>query len=200
MRRFDRWLQDMRIAQAEPFVRPGDRLLDVGCLDGVLLRRLESRVSRAVGIDPLVERPTREGKVEILRATIPGDHPFGPGEFDCITMLAVLEHIKETAALARECHRLLAPGGRVVITVPRPAVDHIIAVLRTLRVMDGSSLEEHHGYDVNQTPAIFGGAGFSLHTRRSFELGLNLLFVFEKANAGVIDREVKPRTPAGVGA
>lgn len=182
MKKLDRILQNMRIAQAEKFIRDGDRLLDLGCFDRVLLERVAPRVKRAVGIDPLATHYAH-ANVEVLKAAIPGEHPFAPADFDCITMLAVLEHIVDKQTLARECFRLLAPKGRVVITVPHPRVDSILEVLHTLRIIDGMSLEEHHGYDIRETPSIFTAAGLKLHTTRSFELGLNRLFVFEKPAA-----------------
>jgi SAM-dependent methyltransferase len=175
----DRLLQRWRIAKALPWVRDGDRLLDVGCFDPALLRRVRGRVARAVGIDPLA-KPARSGTVEVLCGQLPGDSPFDDGSFDCITMLAVLEHIPQREALARECFRLLAAGGRVVITVPRPSVDRVLAVLLTLRLIKGMSLEQHEGYDVECTVPIFEAAGFRLVKRSAFQLGLNMLFVFEK--------------------
>lgn len=182
MKPMDRFLQRWRIAKALPWIRDGDRLLDLGCFDPALLKRVEPRISRGVGIDPLATQ-SRSGKLEIVRGQCPGQPRFDDASFDCITMLAVLEHIHEREALARECARLLAPAGRVVITVPRPAVDKILGVLLALRLIKGMSLEQHEGYDVNQTPTIFQAAGLRLIKRRSFQLGLNCLFVFEKPAA-----------------
>lgn len=179
MKPLDRFLQDWRIRKAHAWVREGDRLLDLGCFDRTLLERVGGRVSRAVGIDPLAT-PYRNGKIEIVKGSIPGEHPFAEGAFDSITMLAVLEHIVEKDALAAECSRLLSPKGRVIITVPRPTVDKILAVLTALKLIDGMSLEEHHGYDIEETPKIFARAGFRLLKRQGFQLGLNQLFVFEK--------------------
>lgn len=178
MRELDRFLQRWRIAKALPWIPPGARLLDVGCFDDSLLRRVAPNVARAVGIDPLAE-PRVRGNTEILRGTLPG-LTFPDASFDCITLLAVFEHIHHRDAFARECTRLLAPGGRLVLTVPRPAVDKILDVLLALRLIDGMSLEEHEGYDIAETRPIFEGAGLSLLRRRSFQLGLNCLFVFEK--------------------
>jgi SAM-dependent methyltransferase len=178
MRELDRLLQRWRIAKALPWVRPGARLLDVGCFDDSLLRRAAPRVEKAVGVDPLAQPLTR-GNTEILCGAVPGV-PFPDASFDCITLLAVLEHIPDREAFARECFRLLSPGGRLVITVPRPAVDKILDVLLALRLIDGMSLEEHDGFDIERTRPIFEAAGLSLLRRRSFQLGLNCLFVFEK--------------------
>ncbi len=58
-------------------------------------------------------------------------------------------------------------------------------LLKRLRLIDGMSLEEHHGYDVGETTAIFGEPDFRLVRHRKFQLGLNNLFIFErKARTG----------------
>lgn len=195
MKWLDRKLRDIRIAKARRYIRHGDRLLDLGCFDPTLLSLVEPMVKRAAGIDPLAEARVK-GKIEIHKGTIPGEHPFQAGEFDCITMLAVLEHIQEKDALAAECFRLLAPGGRLIITVPHPFVDTILAGLHRLKLIEGMSLEEHHGYDIRQTPKIFSASGLRLSREESFELGLNKLFVFEKPRSWPAQVESKPRTAA----
>ncbi len=183
----DRILQRWRIGQALRYVRKGDRLLDVGCFDRSLLDRAAGRIASGVGVDPLAE-PHRHGRVEVWRDTFPGRHRFADGQFDCVCMLAVLEHVKDTDALARECFRVLADGGRLIVTVPHPLVDRILKLLLAVRVIDGMSegvFDEHAGFDVLRTPGIFRAAGFRLRVQRRFQLGLNRLFVF-----------AKPATPA----
>ena len=54
-----------------------------------------------------------------------------------------------------------------------------------LRLIDGMSLEEHHGFDSRQTPAIFSAAGLQLLKKPKFQLGLNNLFVFRRGNGAV---------------
>ena len=164
---------------ALPWVRPGDRLLDVGCYDRVLMERAERRVASAVGVDPLIENG-QDGKLRWVAGRFPDDVAFEPGSFDCIALLAVLEHVEHPAVLATACERALAPGGRVVLTVPHPLVDALLDLLIRLRLADGMAEEEHHGFDVRETRPIFEAAGFALLAARSFQLGLNRLFVFEK--------------------
>jgi SAM-dependent methyltransferase len=175
----DRWLQQWRVFKAIPFVQEGDRLLDVGCYDRFLINKLIDRVCSATGVDRLVE-PASDGKVSLLRGVFPDDFDFEPGAFDCICILAVLEHVEDPGALARACHRILTPGGRVVVTVPHPFVDEIIDFGIRLRILDGMSAEEHHGFDVGRTVPTFLECGFRLQLQKSFQLGLNRLFVFEK--------------------
>lgn len=170
----DRALQRVRERVAMRHIPRGARLLDVGCADGSLLRAVASRVNEGVGID--VRAPI--GDPRLHRGRFPDDlHVEGP--FDVITMLAVFEHLSETDRVRAvdACRLLLRPGGRVVVTVPAPVVDHIIDVLRAVRVLHGMDIEAHHGYRPQDTPRHF--AGFALRTHERFELGLNHLYVFE---------------------
>ena len=181
MTSFDRILQRWRIAQAAPFIRPGARVLDIGSADGALFRHLGAKIGGGLGIDPTLSGPVEVGAVPLVPGCFPKDMP--PTEpFDAITMLAVLEHFPATqyAALAEGCARFLKTGGRLIITVPSPQVDHILKVLVSLGLVHGMSLEEHHGYDVEQTLRVFAPPAFRLIRRRRFQLRLNNLFVFER--------------------
>lgn len=179
MRALDRWLQSWRIAKAVPFVRAGDRLLDIGCFDRTLIDRVADRIASATGVDAEIE-PQQDGKVRLLRGIFPDDLGLPESSVECVTALAVLEHVREPEAFAGAIHRVLTPGGRAVLTVPHPLVDRILDVLMFLRIADGMAAEEHHGFDLNETVPIFEKAGLRLAERRRFQLGLNQLFVFEK--------------------
>src|ERR1041384_2350799 len=82
MKPLDRLLQRWRIAKALPWIRQGDRLLDIGCFDPALLRRAQHRIERGVGIDPLAS-PQRWGNLEILRGQLPGEPRLTEGSVDC---------------------------------------------------------------------------------------------------------------------
>ena len=183
MKALDLLLQKWRIAKAIPWVRSGDRLLDVGCYDDSLIERVRPRIASATGVDAVLN-PREEGNVRLLRGLFPDDFDFPEGSFDCISLLAVLEHVPNPEDFAAACYRVLAPEGRVVLTVPHPLVDRILDVLMWLRLVDGMATEEHHGFDVGETVPLFESAGFALHAEERFQLGLNRLFVFEKGGAG----------------
>jgi len=182
VRALDRFLQRRRAAVAERWIPSGARLLDVGCYDHTLLARVRGRVARATGIDPAAT-PRREGNLEIVRGRVPGEPRLPAAGFDCVSALAVVEHVGDPQAFAREIFRLLAPGGRAVLTAPHPLVDRILDALILLRLADGMDAQAHHGFDVGRLVPVFQAAGFSLVARRRFQLGLNHLFVFAKPAA-----------------
>ncbi len=185
MKAIDRLLQRWRIAKAKPWIRPGSRVLDIGCHHGELFEQLGDRIGEGVGIDPHLPAPVNGSRFRLLPGMFPAALGDDPAPFDAITLLAVLEHIPEAAQepFARECARALAPGGVLVITVPSPLVDKILTVLTALRLIDGMSLEEHHGFDPTTSPRLFEEHGLSLVAARRFQLGLNHLFVLRKTDA-----------------
>jgi SAM-dependent methyltransferase len=180
MKAVDRFLQSWRERKARAWLRPGGRVLDIGCHQGEFLARLGTSIRDSVGLDPLA-RPAKTATFELQAAAFTEPAPFPAGRFDAIVLLATLEHIRDKVPLAREAQRLLAPGGRLIMTVPSPRVDDIVHTLVRLKLADGMSLEEHHGFKPDDTGPIFTGAGLELEHHEAFQLGLNHLFVFRRA-------------------
>jgi hypothetical protein len=158
----DNYLRDVRIAKAEPFVGRGDVVVDVGCADGTMFERWGETIEYGYGVDPTLAQK-REAPGYVL---YPGHFPDALPAVKCdlITMLAVLEHIPpdEQAKLGERCHEMLNPA--------------------RLRLVDGMSLEEHYGFEPEDTLGVFPPPLFRLLRRRRFQLGLNNLFVFERAD------------------
>ena len=181
MKFVDRVLQNWRIRRCRQFVPKPARVIDVGAFEGELFEALGKDLTEGFGIEPLIETPTESGKWSIHPGYFPATSPTD-GNWDAVTMLAVLEHIPrdQQAALAQACFSLLKPGGRVIITVPGETVDDILDLLRKLRLIDGMSLEEHSGFEPEETLQVFAEPRFKLLHRSRFQLGLNNLFVFER--------------------
>jgi 2-polyprenyl-3-methyl-5-hydroxy-6-metoxy-1,4-benzoquinol methylase len=179
MKWLDKFLQKYRIRKVLPYILPGKSVLDIGCHDGTLFRELGERISRGVGIDNLNDPSWPAGGFQRIVGFFPEDIP--EEEFDVITMLAVLEHFPadRVEALPGHLARCLKQGGFLVITMPSPVVDSILVVLKYLGLIDGMSLEEHHGLTLADVLTAFGKK-FELKVRQTFQLGLNNLLVYQK--------------------
>ena len=185
MKLIDRILQKWRISKALRHVPAGSRLLDVGCFEGELFIRAGKRLRGGLGMDPNLTGSSDKNlceNVTLIKGFFPKDIPSETENFDVITALAVFEHIPEGELqnFVAACPAKLNTGGRVILTVPSPFVDTILDVLLKLRLIDGMSVEEHHGLSVKSIPELFTGSGFTLLKRSTFQLGLNNLFVFLK--------------------
>jgi SAM-dependent methyltransferase len=174
----DLFIQRQRIKVAGRYLNAGARVLDLGCADGALFKQIPS-VS-GIGIDPTLPGPVELPNARLLPGYFPDDIP-SERDFDFITMFAVLEHLPPAvqAKLGTDCYQALKPKGKVIITVPSARTDVVLSALQALHLIHGISLEEHYGYDVEQTPRLF--SSFEMVTRKSFQLGFNNLFVFAKA-------------------
>lgn len=112
-----RWSGDLR--KSLPWHGQG-RLLDFGCGGGSFLARMASQGWTVTGLDAstrAVRRVEERLGLRVLRGTLP--HPeLRPHSFDVITMWQSLEHVHQPLETLRAAHRLLAPGGKLIVAVP----------------------------------------------------------------------------------
>jgi glycosyltransferase involved in cell wall biosynthesis/SAM-dependent methyltransferase len=119
-------------------LRPGGRVLDVGCADGHLLRLLGPSYQR-YGIEVnkhLRDRCERAG-IRMLGPDICDPRlvaGYG-GSFDAIAAIAVLEHVADIRTALEQIRELLSPEGVLVFEVP------LISPTQDNRVWFNSSLE-----------------------------------------------------------
>jgi ubiquinone/menaquinone biosynthesis C-methylase UbiE len=102
------------------FADPGGRLLDVGCGSGRSTERLARGRPLAIGLDLLRDGLVRLRARSSSASPVQGraeQLPIRDGGVDIVLLLDVLEHTDDGLVL-REVHRVLRPGGAVIITVP----------------------------------------------------------------------------------
>lgn len=100
------------------------RHLDLGCGQGEFLSVLAGSTELDChGADPhagyLDEAATSCPDVPFRHLRARGELPFADGEFSSVSLLDVLEHVPDERAFLRGVHRILAPGGLLVLTVPQ---------------------------------------------------------------------------------
>jgi len=94
--------------------RPGERILDLGCGDGVLTRRLADLGCDVLGVDasaPLIEAARALG----LDVRVMDGHALDfHGELDAVFSNAALHWMRDAPRVIAGVHRALRPGGRFV--------------------------------------------------------------------------------------
>ena len=99
--------------------RPKGRLLDVGSGSGNLLILAEKLGWQATGVDfdpQAVATATAKGL--LVHCGSLEEQSFADGSFDLITMTHVIEHLDDPVRTLRECRRVLAPDGALLVSTP----------------------------------------------------------------------------------
>jgi len=101
----------------------GKDILDVGCAGGNLSKRMAKMGFNVIGIDVLKESIKIAKEFNNMPNVLFEVHdllkePFPPNSVDCITFLETIEHVENPALFLREFHKILRPGGHVVLSTP----------------------------------------------------------------------------------
>lgn len=94
------------------------RVLDLGSGAGNMAHHL-AHYGQVIGFD-YNPRPLAVAKARALTAAQGfGDAlPFADSSFDLVALLDTVEHIDNELGVFAECHRVLKPGGKLLVTVP----------------------------------------------------------------------------------
>lgn len=112
-----RWDYDVAVAEAvERFA--GGKILDLGAGVGMFLRGLGSSWEcYAVEGSEVTRSELEASGIKVFRDLSEGAQKHA-GTFQVVTLFQVLEHIAEFDLVLKLCRKLLATGGRIVVTVP----------------------------------------------------------------------------------
>ncbi|MDP6428126.1 MAG: methyltransferase domain-containing protein [Rhodospirillales bacterium] len=94
--------------------KAGERILDLGCGDGVLTKAINDAGARVVGIDASAEQVAAARARGVDARILGGEELTFNGEFDAVFSNAALHWIKDQGALLAGVWRALRDGGRFV--------------------------------------------------------------------------------------
>ena len=151
----------LRTSSALPMIETGDRIIDIGCGEGSLGVQIHDRYREVYGIDISEEavRIAKQNGIIASRVNLNVENaPFSDSFFDAAVTLDVIEHVFDPIRFVREIHRVLAPGGYVVISTP-----NIRKVQRILTLIKGRF--PHTSYD----PVGFDGGHLHYFTSQDLK-------------------------------
>lgn len=180
----------------EPVIRPGCRVLDVGCGTGVMCEFAARRGARYLGID-LSGRMIDEARRGALRiGSSAADAEFRVGDvedLDCpdggfgvVLALGLFEYLDDPNAAADQLVRVAAPGATLVVSVPNArcvdaTMDRFLSPLltggmRAIRALAGAPADTrpffHRKFTPRRLDAIFGDRGCRCAARAYYNVEL----------------------------
>jgi trans-aconitate methyltransferase len=94
--------------------RPGERILDLGCGDGVLTKKLVDCGCEVVGVDASPEQIGAAKKLGLDARVMSGESLGFAAEFDAVFSNAALHWMRHADVVIAGVHRALKAGGRFV--------------------------------------------------------------------------------------
>jgi 2-polyprenyl-3-methyl-5-hydroxy-6-metoxy-1,4-benzoquinol methylase len=106
--------------------RDGGVMLDVGCGDGIFLAAIDAKLGLRARNWKLHGIDFSEARLEVARrrpysfaqANVETGIPFADRSLDVIFCGELIEHLYDPDGFLAECHRVVVPGGLLVITTP----------------------------------------------------------------------------------
>lgn len=180
--KIDFFIQKKRIALIERYVPQNSYILDIGC--GYYpqnLVSLESKIRKGIGIDMDIPATSQSNKISFVECNIERTLPFPDNEFDCVTILAVLEHLEYPKEIIKECNRVLRPGGRIIVTIPSNYSKPLLLALAGIGLISREEVYGHrHYFSKKEIEKMLLDSRFKKIISGHYNLFMNLLFVFEK--------------------
>ncbi len=108
-------------------LRPGQRVLEVGCGAGHLTRRLAERGIDIIGVDanPQASEIAGSDRVVTMRAET---LEFEDDSFDALLSVHAIEHIPSLNEAMTDMARVLKPGGRALLVYPAEPIMGMYAI------------------------------------------------------------------------
>lgn len=175
------YLHRRRTNIVRPYLK-GD-ILDIGCGSADLIHFLDED-QHYVGIDSIknlvMQLKERHPKYEFYERDVEGGIGLD-GNFNTITMIALIEHIKNPASMLKQSYELLTDGGDLVITTPTPLGDTLHKIGAKFGLTSKAAVETHvkiYAYEDLQN--VLNSFGFDIYIYQKFVLGMNQMCVARK--------------------
>ncbi len=180
---FEKFLCELKFGKIIKHIPANSTILDVGCgYKGILLYKIKNKINAGFGIDISVSQEHRDDKITLIKNDLVQPLPFKNSSFDVVTSLANLEHLPNPEYSLEEIHRILKPGGLLLLTVPTTFSKPILEFLSyKLGLISEQEIRDHKQYANKKILARYcKKIGFSSFKHSYFQLWMNNFLMAKK--------------------
>ena len=181
-------------------IRPGDRVLDIGCGTGSLAIKCIARGAHVTGLDisesmlaecrKNLKRSGAEGQVAMIKDSVTNlSAHFGPESLDVIVSTMVVGELSRPYLdyIFRECRAALKPGGRILIADevwPEGPVTRILfRVVMAIMWMPQFAILRRAFFPIRDLASIISDARFAIVSKQTYPFSTFQLIEGRKVDA-----------------
>jgi SAM-dependent methyltransferase len=179
-----KFLANQRYAKIAPYIK-GD-VLDLGCGNAQVLESYSSKIRSYCGIERSAQQIEKLKKKYSSASFVQRDLDLDRFEinrkFDCVLMIAIIEHLFNQRFVMNEIAEVLRPGAIVVITTPTPFGNDVVHRLgAAVGLFTKSSVDDHIViYNRHRFRTLGNEIKLRLKHHKYFQIYCNQIAILEK--------------------
>jgi 2-polyprenyl-3-methyl-5-hydroxy-6-metoxy-1,4-benzoquinol methylase len=176
-------LENVRFNMVYPYINNDSMVADLGCgYHGNFLKKVSGKIKFGIGYDISINNKNLPKNIILKKADLNKGFNDKNNYYDSITVLAVLEHIKNPETFLINIKTMLNNGGKVIITTPHKKSKSILEFLSfKIGLISKDEIKDHKNYfDEKSLKILLKVTGFKIIKLCTFEFGWNLFCVAEK--------------------
>ena len=164
----------------------GRDVLEAGCGEGYGADLLADVATRVIGLDydeqTVAHVRARYPRIDMRHGNL-AELPLPAGEVDVVVNFQVIEHLWDQAQFVTECHRVLRPGGVLLMSTPNRI---------TFSPGRDTPLNPFHTRELNaaELTELLVDAGFTVEAMLGVFHGPHLVELDEKHGGSIIDAQI----------
>jgi ubiquinone/menaquinone biosynthesis C-methylase UbiE len=165
----------IRIKMIQKYIPKNCVLCDIGCgFNATFLQDISKHIKYGYGFDKKIKNCEFKNII-IKNLDISENIPLENESVDCVTLLAVLEHLSDPKKILKESHRILKKEGILLLTTPSPKSKPLLEFLSfRLHIVSPEEIRDHKHYFSNgEIQELIEKIGFHHVFVSNFEFGLN---------------------------
>lgn len=157
------------VKEIQRFLAPRreDKILEIGCGRGFLVKRIQGLSPRTFGVDVNPEA-IANGVAENLSAMDAQNLMFEDSSFDKVYSYHTIEHVLDPKRMIQEIARVLRPGGKALIVYPAEPIRGMFSIISSLIIFKNPfRAREIHLHKLNPKKVREMAENFRLEHRES---------------------------------